>query len=179
MSLKIHIKVSPEDSEKLAAFLEANPELGRIVAPSPDLYIHAAADSSPESLKAADSWLAQEGDPEFEPYFGENEEKLGPGYWTHTRGASALTIYSFFRRDPEVTLKVGARVDHPLDDEDFGRCVELLNAVPEWRARIEELAILSPAWSELSRAWSAIELAYKAGNKPEATRLLAESLKDI
>lgn len=41
----------------------------------------------------------------------------------------------------------------PLDPDDFGRCYRLLCRVPEWRARIGEMAQYSKEWAGLVSAW--------------------------
>lgn len=51
---------------------------------------------------------------------------------------------------------------YPHDPSDFGRCLGLLEAVPEWRARISELAVLSPQWHAIVEAWEEIESLYRA-----------------
>lgn len=45
------------------------------------------------------------------------------------------------------------RVNHPYDPDDFSRCYKLLEAVPEWKLRILELAKLSTPWKNLSENW--------------------------
>lgn len=35
---------------------------------------------------------------------------------------------------------------HPLDEADRGRCMALLEAVPEWRERLSEMRAVSPEW---------------------------------
>lgn len=49
---------------------------------------------------------------------------------------------------------------HPLDPSDFGRCLRLLQAIPEWRSRLPELAQLSPQWAALVANWDRIEALY-------------------
>ena len=110
--------------------------------------------------------MLENGSVEFIPFFGTDENMLGPGYWYNSRGSSALTIFRFFRRDPELTNKIEAKVAHPLDIDDFGRCVDLLDSVPEWRERIQELAVLSPAgvsFPKIGRPW---RMPTKPGIKP-------------
>lgn len=49
---------------------------------------------------------------------------------------------------------------HPLDPGDFGRCVGLLDAVPEFRSRIGELTG-SEAWRRLGADWEELESLYR------------------
>ena len=48
-------------------------------------------------------------------------------------------------------------VHHPYDPSDLGRCLRLLDKVPEWRARVPEMATLSPAWAALVAHWDQLE----------------------
>jgi len=49
------------------------------------------------------------------------------------------------------------RRHHPHDPADLGRCLVLLARVPEWRARIGEMAAHGPAWSALVARWDELE----------------------
>lgn len=68
-------------------------------------------------------------------------------------------------------VMVGAGPDgfrsYPLDPDDFGRCHRLLQAVPEWRARLSEMAAVSKQWAGLVADWDAIEAAFVAETKGE------------
>lgn len=44
----------------------------------------------------------------------------------------------------------------PADPADFTRCELLLRAVPEWRARLPEMAAVSPVWARLVENWDEI-----------------------
>lgn len=48
----------------------------------------------------------------------------------------------------------------PQDPSDFGRCVRLLNAFPDWRYRMGEVAQKYPEWGPLIREWKDLELLY-------------------
>lgn len=43
--------------------------------------------------------------------------------------------------------------DHPYDPSDLGRCLRLLERIPEWKPRVKELACLSPTWAALVARW--------------------------
>ena len=45
----------------------------------------------------------------------------------------------------------------PLDGGDLGRCIRLLEAFPEWRGRIGEMAAHGPYWTALAAAWDGLE----------------------
>lgn len=42
---------------------------------------------------------------------------------------------------------------HPSDPDDLRRCLTLLEAVPEWRGRIGEMASVSKEWAALAAHW--------------------------
>lgn len=45
---------------------------------------------------------------------------------------------------------------YPSDPSDLGRCLRLLELVPEWNARIGEMAQYSPGWAGLITEWLAL-----------------------
>lgn len=51
---------------------------------------------------------------------------------------------------------------HPHDAADFGRCVGLLDAVPELRARILEMQVCSEEWFCLVVHWEQLEVLWKS-----------------
>lgn len=46
---------------------------------------------------------------------------------------------------------------HPHDPDDLKRCLKLLAASPETKARFSEMQTLSPEWAALVRLWDALE----------------------
>lgn len=44
----------------------------------------------------------------------------------------------------------------PWDPSDIGRCFRLLEAVPEWKGRIEEMGVYSKIWALLADQWQEI-----------------------
>lgn len=88
-------------------------------------------------------------------------------------GASSKTIWS-------VMMGV-ERSDrsYPHDPGDFGRCYRLLTLIPEWRARLAEMATVSNYWSALVENWEKIERQYLdelAGNSAPKTYKLMQSI---
>ena len=64
-------------------------------------------------------------------------------------GASSKTIANTLS-----PFKISSnRTDHPHDPSDFKRCHMLLEAVPEWRLRLDELKPISKEWSNLIDNW--------------------------
>lgn len=49
----------------------------------------------------------------------------------------------------------------PQDADDFGRCKRLLGAIPEWRGRLNEVAVnyAGTAWPEIVARWDELEAA--------------------
>lgn len=56
-------------------------------------------------------------------------------------------------------------IHHPYDPDDFSRCHNLLEAVPEWRKELHKLKDLSPAWSALVDNWDKLTEMYLEGCK--------------
>ena len=49
----------------------------------------------------------------------------------------------------------------PLDLYDFGRCVRLLDRIPEWKERLGEMSTFGPAWAEIVGAWDVLLPIYR------------------
>ena len=47
--------------------------------------------------------------------------------------------------------------DHPMDGSDLGRCLRLLDLIPEWKPRLAEMATVSPYWAALVKDWADLE----------------------
>jgi hypothetical protein len=58
-------------------------------------------------------------------------------------------------------LSIVRRVAHPRDPADLGRCLRLLERIPEWRGRISEMAELSPVWASLAQYWDELEAMFR------------------
>lgn len=50
----------------------------------------------------------------------------------------------------------GDRSRYPSDPSDLGRCLRLLDLIPEWAPRITEMAQYSPGWAGLVARWDEI-----------------------
>lgn len=64
------------------------------------------------------------------------------------RGLSSEGIWTFMMGNKLVSGNF-----HPQDPSDFYRCYKLLKWVPEWKARMPEMKIVSPKWSKLIDNW--------------------------
>jgi len=70
---------------------------------------------------------------------------------------------------------VGGNYAHPHDLDDFGRCSRLLNAVPEFRERLELMRDVSRQWSNLVDVWVMVE-SVMAENPTEANRIVLQAV---
>ncbi len=63
------------------------------------------------------------------------------------------------------TKHEGGYVSAPWDGDDLGRCLRLLAKIPEWEARIGEMAALSHMWAALVPHWAELKalMAEEAG----------------
>jgi hypothetical protein len=77
---------------------------------------------------------------------------------TGERGISSETMVEHLTGFPCLSPHFGP--SHPLDPSDFGRCMKLLNAVPELRLRLDEMRTLSPVWNALVDNWDRFEILY-------------------
>ena len=86
---------------------------------------------------------------------------MNPHEWiiSHDTGTSSKTIWA---------VMMGAitgrehwyAFDIPHDPDDFGRCHRLLQHIPEWRNRLNEVAEIFPKWKPMVREWDRLTLMY-------------------
>jgi len=50
---------------------------------------------------------------------------------------------------------------YPSDGGDLGRCLRLLEAIPEWKARLGDVAAASPEWFALISHWDELAALHK------------------
>lgn len=70
-------------------------------------------------------------------------------------GASSMALWSHM-------MTGRSTGEHPHDADDFGRIARLLDLVPEWRARVPEMARYSREWAALVAHWDALDALYRA-----------------
>lgn len=68
---------------------------------------------------------------------------------------------------------------HPHDSSDIGRCFRLLDAIPEWRERLPEMAKVSPYWAALVGDWQALEQLHRSGDHSALYRRMRHVLDPI
>ena len=54
----------------------------------------------------------------------------------------------------------GWPTDYPRDPPDFGRCLRLLIAVPEFKLRLDEMKSRHPIWAKYIKNWADMERFY-------------------
>ena len=72
-------------------------------------------------------------------------------------GTSSETIWAVMMR--QHSPKHGP--DIPYDPSDFGRCYRLLKVMPEWVARMPEVAAKYPKWKPFVDAWDELTAMYE------------------
>lgn len=70
-------------------------------------------------------------------------------------GQSSKVIWAVMKKVPFLSMN-----NYPRDVSDLTRCMALLEAVPEWKARISEMAQVSPVWQELSEHWDELTVLF-------------------
>jgi predicted HAD superfamily Cof-like phosphohydrolase len=73
----------------------------------------------------------------------------------------------------------GHGTDHPLDPADFGRCVRLLEAVPELRPHLPHAAGISPVWAALVGCWGELEALYREELPSGTARRLYRRMREL
>lgn len=74
-------------------------------------------------------------------------------------GVSSMAIASTITG---VMLNRDWYTDTPRDADDFGRCVQLLDAVPTLRASLQQMASVSAGWANLVAEWPALEALHRS-----------------
>ncbi len=68
------------------------------------------------------------------------------------RGVSSQVIFSQLT-GLNITRDHGPYPDHPADPDDLGRCIRLLDFVPEFKPRFGEMSARSAVWARLVESW--------------------------
>lgn len=69
-------------------------------------------------------------------------------------GLSSKTIYAhMLGATPQKSRWGGPDACYPRDPDDLGRCLRLLELIPEWKGRIAEMAVYGPYWAALVAQW--------------------------
>jgi hypothetical protein len=68
---------------------------------------------------------------------------------------------------------------YPHDGGDFGRCIGLLAAVPEWRSRLSEMRAVGPEWAAIVDHWEELEALFRKDGGDRLYRRMKEILDPI
>lgn len=92
--------------------------------------------------------------------------------WAATKGtgASSLALLAVM-----VGEKPDSSFSYPHDGSDLGRCIRLLEAVPEYRERLGEMAKVGKEWAGLVKHWEELEAMWHEG----ATEKLYNRMREI
>lgn len=74
-------------------------------------------------------------------------------------GSSSKTIWNCLMGNKDF------QVNHPHDPDDFKRCYNLLEAVPEWKGELNKLKQLSKVWNNLVENWELLTEMYELNIK--------------
>jgi len=95
-------------------------------------------------------------------------------------GTICGTLFPNLQKHPKFANKTDDNdkfeIHWPIDNSDFDRCVKFFEAVPEAKARLNEIASLSKEWKGLVSNWDKIENLAKEDKREEAYNLIKESI---
>ena|ERR1035437_1262502 len=92
-------------------------------------------------------------------------------------GLSSLYIASILSGRSTLRNRIVER-NIPHDGSDFGRCLKLLEAVPEWKKRLGEVGKKGgPTWKKLIENWKKLEELYKKERSVEVYEKISEIKK--
>lgn len=102
------------------------------------------------------------------------------------RGLSSEQMFETFTGMPCLTGLWRYRTHHPYDPSDLRRCMKLLETVPEFQGRMEEMRKVSPTWSRFVDRWDELiallkqEMSDKRnkGKAPQTYELMKEIRRD-
>lgn len=71
-----------------------------------------------------------------------------------------------------------SRYSYPSDGSDLGRCLRLLDLIPEWKPRMHEMRAICPQWAALVDHWDELA-AMHAANHPRLYDRMKAILRPI
>ena len=87
-------------------------------------------------------------------------------------GLSSHTMYLWFTDTKCTECDIIHQTSHPHDWDDFGRCFGLLEYIPEWKDRLDELRQISPIWNKLIDNWTILSNLYEQKQYLEINQLI-------
>lgn len=91
-------------------------------------------------------------------------------------GISSRTIAATLEREP---LILQGRAGHPHDPSDLWRCMNLLDLIPEYRARLDEMRFVSPVWAQLVDHWDELEALWHAATPDGMVRACYDRMQEL
>lgn len=89
------------------------------------------------------------------------------------KGMSSKTLWA---------VMMGERPDrhaYPSDGSDLGRCMRLLDLIPEWRQRMSKMAEVSEYWAALVAEWPKLEALHKTDDAKATYAFMKSILEPI
>lgn len=93
---------------------------------------------------------------------GKTEEQ-NANWWAANgeHGISSKTMFNHLVKGTGIRPLQNSYQCTPSDPDDFKRCYKLLQAVPQWKQRLDELKTLSPVWAKLVDNWGKLTEMYE------------------
>jgi hypothetical protein len=106
---------------------------------------------------------------------------MSPNHWisSNDTGVSSKTIWAVMMNCVNTEDAGAFDYDIPHDPEDFGRCYRLLEAVPEWKPRLFEVARAFPKWGPLVREWNHLSALYASEYRRGECHELWEAMRAL
>ncbi|TXH46878.1 MAG: hypothetical protein E6Q97_28515 [Desulfurellales bacterium] len=120
--------------------------------------------------------------------FGRADQVAAPGSglvaWACSDSVGMSSVYMARRLAPVAGLRFpGHRIPdepaHPYDPSDFGRCLGLLDAVPEIRPYIAKMAEYGKVWAAYVEHWDELETLYKEESTGEQAPKLYARMQEL
>lgn len=99
-----------------------------------------------------------------------NTEEFCANWWAVNgeHGMSSKTMFNHLSKGLTGVRSVENRYSTtPSDPDDFKRCYKLLQAVPQWKNKLNELKSLSPVWEKLVDNWGKLTEMYEQNVREE------------
>lgn len=82
-------------------------------------------------------------------------------------GMSSECMFNQLSKGIQVRRMPSAYSTSPSDPDDFSRCYKLLQAVPQWKAKLHEMKSVSEVWSKLVDNWDKLTEMYEENVKTD------------
>lgn len=100
-------------------------------------------------------------------------------YKNGEHGISSKTMYNHLTSGMQLPQQINDRGGHPRDPDDFKRCYKLLQAVPHWKQRLNELKTISPVWEKLVDNWDQLTKMFEQNVKEDWKNFMKIGMHDF